>query len=63
LNDTERISDWIRYYNGASLKFNALRAVYEKDGEKMLAVVLKKLGLASALDVVKACDDCYYIRK
>lgn len=32
---------------------NALLAVLENDGEKMLAEVLKALGLESALDLVK----------
>jgi hypothetical protein len=34
---------------------NALAAVLENDGEKVLQGVLNKLGLASPSDVVKAC--------
>lgn len=63
MNNSERISEWVRHYEAAYLKFNALRAIYERDGEAVLSGVLKKLGLASALDVVKACDDSKYVRK
>ena len=63
MKSTEQISEWVRHYEAATMKFNALRAVLENDGERMLVPVLKRLGLASALDVIKACDDCYVPRK
>lgn len=63
MTPAERRDEWLRYFKAATLKFNALRAVYEQDGEEMLANVLKALNLKSALDVVKTCDDCYLPRK
>lgn len=63
MNDTQKVEEWVRHYNAAVLKFNALRAVLENDGQKMLERVLKKLGLESASDVVTRCDDCYLPRK
>lgn len=54
MTEAERIEEWVRHYKTCLLKMNALRAVLENDGEQMLQKVLKKLGLASALDLVKA---------
>lgn len=55
MRDTERIGEWVRYCKVAGLKMNALLAVLENDGERVLGEVLKQLGLESASDVVKAC--------
>lgn len=55
MNDTEKIGEWVRYYHSAGLKMNALQAV-KKNDPKLLPEVLRKLGLESALDVVKACE-------
>lgn len=57
MTTSEKVSEWIRHYEGCFRKMNALAAVLENDGEKMLQEVLKRLGLASASDVVKACKD------
>ena len=54
MGEHERVADWVRYFEVSQNKANALLAVLENDGEKCLGTVLKKLGLASALDVVKA---------
>lgn len=55
VNPSERKAEWVRHYKVCNLKMNALLAVLENDGEKMLSDVLKEVGLASAVDVVKAC--------
>lgn len=47
---------WCDHYKATHLKMNALRAILENAGEPMLQKVLRRLGLGSALDVVKACD-------
>jgi hypothetical protein len=57
LNDSERCEEWVRYYNVCLLKMNALRAVLLNDGEAMLQMVLQKLKLKTAADVVKACKE------
>jgi hypothetical protein len=54
LNESEKIEEWIRHYKSCHLKMNALQAILKNDGEQMLQKVLKKLGLASASDVIKA---------
>lgn len=55
MNETERAKDWAHFYRQSALKYNmnALIAVLNNDGERMLAAVLKELGLESALDLVK----------
>jgi hypothetical protein len=63
MNESERLNEWLRHYEAATLKFNALRKIYESDGERMLTAVLKRLGLSTAADVVKTCDDCQYLNK
>lgn len=55
MNQTLQVSEWVRHYESCHLKMNALNAILETDGEKMLREVLGKLGLVSPLDVVKAC--------
>ena len=57
MTDTEKIGEWIRHYEICHRKMNALAACLENDGERITNGVLKRLGLGSALDVVKACKD------
>ena len=57
MTDLEKLHEWVRWYQVSHLKMNALQAVLKNDGEKMTDRVLQKLGLASPLDVVKACKD------
>lgn len=56
MTDTEKVADWVRYYNISVLKFNALRAVHEND-PRLLEDVLKMLKLKTAGDVVRGCAD------
>lgn len=55
MTESEKVEDWVRHFNVCLLKMNALRAVLENDGERMLSEVLKRLKLGTAMDVVKAC--------
>lgn len=57
MGDLEKVEEWARWYKASLLKMNALTAVLVNDGEQMLEKVLKRLGLASASDVVKASRD------
>ena len=57
MTDTELISEWAKYYAVCYRKMNALAACLENNGERVTQGLLKKLGLGSALDVVKACKD------
>lgn len=57
MNDTEKIGEWTRYYAICYRKMNALVACLETDGDRVTNQLLQKLGLGSALDVVKACKD------
>ena len=54
-NETARAKDWAHFYKQSPLKYNmnALTAVLRNDGEKMLAAVLKELGLELSVDLVK----------
>jgi hypothetical protein len=56
MSETEKIAEWVRYYNASLLKFGSLRAIYKNDGPVMLENVLKALKLKTAADVVKGCD-------
>ena len=56
MTDTEKIGEWARYYATCYRKMNALTACLDTDGERVTSQLLQKLGLASALDVVKACQ-------
>ena len=56
MSDSAKVDEWARYYKASLLKFNSLRAVHEND-PNLLEPLLKKLGLRTAADVVKACDD------
>ena len=51
-----KAEDWIRYLKVCGLKMSNLRSILRNDGEAMLVAVLKKLKLASPVDVVKACE-------
>ena len=55
MTESERAKEWAAFYRRSPQKYNmnALLAVLENDGEVMLSRVLKELGLASALDLVK----------
>lgn len=57
MTDAEKITEWARHYEICHRKMNALAACLENDGERVANGLLKKLGLGSALDVVKACKD------
>jgi hypothetical protein len=57
MGDLEKVEEWARWYKASLLKMNALTAVLNNDGEQMLEKVLKKLGLVSASDAVKAAKD------
>jgi hypothetical protein len=56
MTPAERRQEWIRYLQW-SQPMNGLLAILENDGEKMLNDVLRELGLASALDLVKWAKD------
>ena len=55
MTKTERVKEWAAYYRASPLKYNmnALLAVLKTDGEKMLADVLREIGLESSLELVK----------
>lgn len=55
MTETQRLDEWVKWYEVSGLKMNALLAVLENDGEKMLTRVMGRLGLESASSVVKAC--------
>lgn len=62
MTDSEKVSDWVRYYQASILKMNALQAVWAND-PKLTETVMDKLGLASRLDVLKACKDDWPITR
>lgn len=47
MTDAQKVSDWVRFYEIAhpSYKPFALAACLRNDGDKILAAVVKKLGL------------------
>ena len=55
----ERITDWVKFYKQSQLNYrmNALLAVLETDGEKMLLEVLKELGLTDSVSLVKDANE------
>ncbi len=55
MTESEQLQMWCDYYKATNLKMNALLAILENAGEAMLQKVLKRLGLGSPLDVIKAC--------
>lgn len=58
MNDTQKVSDWVRYYKTAPEGYKpfALQAVLRNDGVKVLAMVLRSLGLESSVDMVRDWD-------
>lgn len=55
MTETERVKEWVAWYRASSQKYsmNALLAVLETDGEKMLGMVLRELGLVMSLELIK----------
>ena len=49
----------MKFYKQSQLNYrmNALLAVLESDGEKMLSAVLKELGLTDSVSLVKDASD------
>jgi hypothetical protein len=58
VNEKDRAREWASFYKKSALKYNmnALIAVYRNDGEKMLKMVLKELGLEASVDLVKDAE-------
>ena len=61
MNETERAKDWVAFYKQSPQKYNmnALIAVLRTDGERMLARVLRELGLERSSDLVKDAEKNY----
>ena len=57
MTEQERLKEWLRHYQNTMLKMNALCAVLESDGPKMLGQVLRELKLERSEDLVKAISD------
>ena len=55
----ERITEWVKFYRQSQLNYrmNALLAVLETDGEKMLVAVLKELGLTESSALIKDANE------
>lgn len=55
MNEAERIAEWARFFKASqpSYRANALLAVFENGGEKMLSDVCKALKLNTAADLVR----------
>lgn len=55
MTGSERAKEWANFYRRSPQKYNmnALLAVLENDGEKVLTRVLAELGLARSVDLVK----------
>jgi hypothetical protein len=54
MTESEKASEWLRYFKVVP-KMSTLRAVEKNSGEKVLERVMRDAGLASPLDVVRAC--------
>jgi hypothetical protein len=54
MTEQERLKEWLRHYENTMLKVNALCAVLESDGPRMLGQVLRELKLERSEDLVKA---------
>ena len=54
--DKERLNEWLRFYKASSVGYqvNALLAILENDGERMLKQALRELGLEDSLNLLKA---------
>lgn len=52
--EKQRVDEWTRWYRVSSPGYqtNALLAILENDGPKMLQKVLLELGLVSALELI-----------
>lgn len=60
MTESEKADDWVRYFKAIQYsRMGTLQAVLRNDGERVLDLVLKRLGLVSASDVVKATSDTY----
>jgi len=59
MTPSERRQEWVSWYKASpsGYRVNALLAVLENDGEKMLGEVLKDLRLTSALELIKALKE------
>ena len=57
MTEQERMKEWVRHYNVTILKMNALCAVLENDGPKMLGQVLRELKLERSEELVKAISE------
>jgi hypothetical protein len=55
MTESDKVKEWAAFYRASPQKYNmnALLAVLENDGEKVLTRVLSELGLTSSLDLVK----------
>lgn len=56
MNDTEKLKDWLRYFEICP-NLGTLKAIERNDGTKMLERALRELGLVSSLDVVRRCRE------
>lgn len=58
MREAERVKNWVAVYRQSPLKYNcnALISVLRTDGERMLKLVLKELGLELSVDLVKDAD-------
>lgn len=61
MTELERAKDWVAFYKQSPQKYsmNALIAVLRTDGERMLARVLRELGLERSSDLVKDAEKNY----
>jgi hypothetical protein len=57
MTEQERLKEWLRHYQNTVLKMNALCAVLENDGPKMLGQVLRELKLERSEELVKAISN------
>ncbi len=50
--------EWVQFYKRSPLLYNmnALRGVLKTDGERVLKLVLKELGLEASVDLVKDAE-------
>lgn len=53
MSPSERKAEWVSFVKAASLKLNALCSVYDSDGEKMCADVIKAIGWTLTIDLVR----------
>jgi len=55
MTEKERLSEWVRWVKISTpgYQVNALLAVLENDGEKMMTAVLKELGWMDSLSLLK----------